>query len=275
MTGPGQGEAFLARLAGDEILPGRNIAVVVAHADDETIGIGAQLARMPGVTIVQVTDSAPKNAADARAKGFATSAAYAAARRREAEAAAALAGVPAESLVGLGVGDQEAAFHLAAIARRLGALLRDRGIGIVFTHVYEGGHPDHDAVAYGVHRAARIIAREGVPAPIIVEMPLYHAGREGWVLQRFCDERGPSLSVWLDDFARDLKERQVAAHASQRDVLALFPIVAERFRIAPDHDFSVLPNGGELLYERYPWGLTGARWLAEVARADADLGYAR
>src|SRR6185437_9724842 len=40
----------------------------------------------------------------------------------------------------------------------------------VFTHAYEGGHPDHDAVAFAVHAACRL---SDIP-PAIVEMPYYH-----------------------------------------------------------------------------------------------------
>lgn len=267
--------AFLGRLAGDGALPGRAMAVVVAHADDETIGLGAQLQRMPGVTIVHVTDSAPRDLADARSRGFAGAEEYAAARRRELEAAMELAGVPAHALVSLGVSDQEAVFHLGEIARRLARILRERNIAVVFTHAYEGGHPDHEATAFGVHWAARLIARDGSErAPTIVEMPLYHAGPEGWVTQRFLDDATPALALWLDGGERAFKGRLYAAHASQAEVLALFPIAVERFRVAPNYDFSVLPNGGSLLYERHGWGLTRERWLREVARAEAELSEA-
>jgi hypothetical protein len=68
-----------------------------------------------------------------------------------------------------------------------------------------------------------------------------------------------------------LKARLYAAYASQAGVLALLPIVVERFRHAPDHDFNVLPNGGDLLYEREDWGLTGSAWCEQVAAAEATL----
>src|SRR4029077_3455583 len=54
--------------------------------------------------------------------------------------------------------DQQAAFRLAELARRLAALFAERGIAVVLTHACEGGHPDHDAVAFAVHGAARLFS---------------------------------------------------------------------------------------------------------------------
>ena len=58
--------------------------IVVAHPDDETIGMGAQLCRFDDALLVQVTDGAPRDGHDAAAHGFATLADYAAARRARA-----------------------------------------------------------------------------------------------------------------------------------------------------------------------------------------------
>ena len=41
------------------MIDARQIAVVTAHPDDETIGCGAQLSRLSGVTVVTVTDGTP------------------------------------------------------------------------------------------------------------------------------------------------------------------------------------------------------------------------
>ena len=274
MSDPGPAQDFLSKLAGDEVIPAERIAAVVAHADDETIGLGAQLPRLAGITIVHVTDSAPRDLVDARNKGFATAEDYAAARRHELAAAMALAGIPATALVQLGIPDQGASLNLAPLARQLAALFAEQNTEMVLTHAYEGGHPDHDAAAFAVHAAGKLLARRNPDRQLlIVEIPLYRAGQSGWERQSFVPAPDrPELAVWLNEDERALKGRMVKAHVSQRDLLASFPIAVERFRVAPDYDFASLPNGGDLLYERQNWGMTGAHWLDLTRQALTELG---
>ena len=73
--------------------------------------------------LVHATDGAPRNLDDARAAGFASADEYAAARRRELDAALALGDVRAERAA-LGAADQGAAFRMAELSRALAALLR-------------------------------------------------------------------------------------------------------------------------------------------------------
>jgi LmbE family N-acetylglucosaminyl deacetylase len=270
----GKGQAFLRALAADpdEPIPAERIAVVAAHPDDETIGIGGQLARLRGVNVVHVTDGAPRQGDAAQRHGFATAVTYAAARREELRAAMALAGVPDRALVSLGIADQEASLHLAAIARRLADLCRERRRDLLVTHAYEGGHPDHDATALVVHAAAALLRDDGL-APAIVEMPLYHLGLSGWMVQRFVTRDGATeTEIRLSAEQRRRKQAMLDAHATQRQVLSMIATDVERFRPGPAYDFGALPNEGRLLYEMYGWGMTGLRWLALAAAALDELG---
>jgi LmbE family N-acetylglucosaminyl deacetylase len=244
------------------------IAVVVAHPDDETIGCGAQLPRFRDVTILHVTDGAPRNGRDATARGFPTVSDYAAARRLELEAAMALAGIPPNRLLWLGCSDQEASLHIVTLARKLAEQLAETEI--VLTHAYEGGHPDHDATAFSVHAACAMLADR---APAIVEMPLYRAGSDGRLAQTFAPHAdAPEAVLHLDAAERELKGGMLAAHLSQQEVLGWFTADAERFRVAPKYDFTRPPNGGDVLYEGQDWSMTGARWLQLAAATRAELG---
>src|SRR5262249_48849854 len=125
---------FLNCLRNPDVAP---IVIVVAHPDDEVVGAGAHLSFWPGVTVVHVTSGAPRDERWAREAGFTNRSAYAAARRREAEAALAIAGIPPDRLIGLEFDDQDASLRMAEVARRLAALLVAARPAMVMTHPYE------------------------------------------------------------------------------------------------------------------------------------------
>ena len=256
-----------------EPLPAHAI-VIGAHPDDEVIGAGALLARLPDAAVVHVTDGAPRNESDAHAAGFAGWADYAAARHKEAAAALALAQLAPERLTGLGIPDQQAAHNLAALAQRLAALLREGGFATVITHAYEGGHPDHDATALAAHAARGLVEMSGATPPRLVEMTGYHALGGRFTAGTFIAhaDAGPTATATLDAEQRHRKRRMLDCHATQRAVLASFAVDVERFRAAPRYDFRLPPHSGSLHYETQPWGITGEQWRGLADAALKQLG---
>ncbi|MDX7952035.1 PIG-L family deacetylase [Lichenihabitans sp. Uapishka_5] len=245
------------------------VLVVVAHPDDEVLGCGALLGRLSDGRVIHVTDGAPRDGDDARRHGFASPAAYAAARADEAKAALAIAGLGAGQLSCLGLPDQGVSWRLAEVATRLGPALL--ACDLVLTHAFEGGHCDHDGVAFAVHAALRRLP--DAVRPTLVEMPFYHAAADGWCRQVFLPHPGasPERLLRLDAAAEVRKARMIAAHASQGDTLRSFDGTVERFRLAPPYDFAARPHAGDLLYERHGWNLDWPSWVARVGAAEAAL----
>jgi LmbE family N-acetylglucosaminyl deacetylase len=270
-------EDFLRRLADpdDACALMDEVAVIVAHPDDETVGCGAQLRRLRNVTIVLVTDGAPVDGSDARASGYRSTIAYAAARAIELRDALAMADVATSRIVELGFSDQTAAHHLTSVAREIDSVLTARNIQVVLTHAFEGGHPDHDATAFAVHVVSALRRRRGQELAVF-EMPFYHAADtdRGWDTQRFCRDSAPGLRIPLNAKQQESKRLMLAAHATQSRTLSAFDVDAEYFRRAPTYDFLSLPNSGRVLYARYTWGLTPEQWIVHARAALEHFGLA-
>ncbi|WP_162913003.1 PIG-L deacetylase family protein [Rhodospirillaceae bacterium SYSU D60014] len=247
-------------------------AIVAAHPDDEVIGAGGQLSRLRALTLLHVTDGAPRNMRDAAAGGFETRQAYARARRGELEQALALAGIAPQQTDRIGIADQEAAFHLAELALTLAERLDRICPDIVVTHPYEGGHPDHDSTAFAVHGACDLLKRRNGVSPAIVEMASYHM-RDGTIaaLEFLPNGDHDIVLLPLTDAQQCLKRRMIACFASQAAMLTRFPPDREPFRPAPTYDFRRPPHAGRLFYELFDWGMTGARWRALAGTALASL----
>jgi LmbE family N-acetylglucosaminyl deacetylase len=249
----------------------RDVVVVAAHPDDETIGAAAVLLRAARPAVVHVTDGAPRDPA-LRPAGAADRAAYARLRRQEALAALAEARVLPADVVGLGSVDQEASRVIAPLARELAELLRRLAPRAVVTHALEGGHPDHDATAVATRAALALLARRGA-APSLLEMTSYHLRDGRLATGRFLPGGARARVLTLDARERATKRRMIGRYASQRAVLAPFGVARERLREARPADVRARPHAGPLHYEVLGWA-TFARWSAAAVAALEALGLA-
>ncbi|HZU87706.1 MAG TPA: PIG-L family deacetylase [Stellaceae bacterium] len=247
------------------------VIVIAAHPDDETIGLGATVARFRDALLAHVTDGAPRDGRDMRAHGFSTLAAYAAARERELTAALAAGGAVRLRRARLGFPDGEAWRDLAGLARRVRDLIRAERPAALFVHPYEGGHPDHDAAAFAAHAACRM---RGDRAPALIEMTSYYKEGAGRATGSFLPGGTAAVSLVLNRHERRRKRAMLDCFATQRAVLAGFATAVERYRAAPDYDFTRPPHPGRLYYEGEAWGIAGALWRERAAVALAELGLA-
>ncbi len=235
------------------------VMIVAAHPDDETIGASALIGRPHETVVVHATDGAPR---DPRwwPAGVSDREAYAIARAREAERALALVGAARRAL---GFTDQEAAHALPQLARAIADQLAQHAPELVITHAYEGGHPDHDAVAFAVGRATEL-ARHPTH---VYEMALYHGAPGVLVAGEFIDNAG-SLRQELKPAQLCRRRAMLACFASQHATLAPFLALGhERYRRAHAYDFSRPPHDGPLLYERMGFSTSGAEWRALATRS--------
>ena len=254
---------LVATIAGGETIASPT-TVVVAHPDDETIGMGSRLSRLENLTLLYVTDGAPANMRRARSLGFDSVEAYSGARFDELRKALLIVGAKPARQMGFGFSDGYAVFHLTELIDRVEAAIA--GSAAVITHAYEGGHPDHDACALAVQLACSRIAAAGGAAPLRLEFGGYHS--RGGTLAVNCfwphdrsEERVVSLS-WRE---RRRKVKAMREFRTQSFIMRAFPPQLESYREAPSYDFFAAPPPGEWFYDRYDWPLKGRNWLEQVA----------
>ena len=241
--------------------------IVAPHPDDETIGAGIWMDRQRGrhITVLHLTDGSPRDLANARASGFQSRRAYAAARRRELHTALRLVGVSSSQLRVFSYVDKETYLHLPELIARLAAILDELQPSLVLCPAYEGGHPDHDSAAFAV-----AAARRRVSSPFRHrEFPLYHAGPGGAMVSgEFL--HGPHAEVEvcsLSEVEQDKKRAMLRSFTTQQEILKQFRLLHESFRDAPSYDFTRPPHEGKLLYEYWNLGVSGEHWLLRARQA--------
>jgi LmbE family N-acetylglucosaminyl deacetylase len=268
---------FLAGSVVQELLVGKKfpaldyfqhgpVAIVAAHPDDETIGLGGQFAALNDPYLIHLTDGAPRSTPDREA--------YAALRRRELEEAMDIAGMDRRRCLELGAVDQESSFSLSCLTRLLAARLAEIRPEVIISHPYEGGHPDHDSCAFVVQTAVQVLA--GRCSPARVEFSSYHNGSPfsdcAYMTVGEFLPGPPVATILLAPCAQERKQRMFGCFETQRHVLERFPIDRERFRPAPWYEFSLPPHPGRLFYQDKNWGVIETEWRRLAASAEEDLG---
>jgi len=264
--------------------------VVAAHPDDEVIGLGSLLPRLHRASFIYTTDGAPRDQEDAVRSGFDSRDAYRDARRRELTHAFAFAGITKPKIKTLPFVDKESSLNLVRLTRALAREFARAQPALIFTHAYEGGHPDHDATAFAVYHALRLCERlyesENIrhESPVLIEYTSYHEHENKFRGGAFLPPAGAikehELCLNLSTAAREFKRNLFRCFASQDYVLDHFSVETECFRCAPTYDFSQPPHAGRLHYETFGWGWTGAKWrslahnaLAELSKQDERLSF--
>lgn len=207
--------------------------------------------RSDEVHILHTTDSAPRDLKYAQRAGYETREEYKAARRAEFNAVLASSGIPAQHCHSLDIADLESPWHTTTIRQAVIALAPDR----VYTHAYEGGHPDHDALA---------LALSGLDG--LMEFPLYHAQGGSYQPQSFI-AGAATERIGLSESEQSVKRSWLGHYHSQQRVIANFPLRYEIFRPAPAYDFSRPPHEGPLYYEIRGHVWTWPEWRKAISKS--------
>jgi LmbE family N-acetylglucosaminyl deacetylase len=249
--------------------PWLRVAVLAAHPDDEAIGASVLLARCESPLVIFLTDGAPHDSRLWPPDFKGSRIEYAELRRREARRALSWAGVSPEQVCWLGAADQDAIFSASELAARLSQVLEQASLAVLVSHPYEGGHPDHDTAAL-IAQLVRVRLRRRNP-PALLEMTSYHARHGRCVNGEFLNPSPAETRFQLSEADRERKQKMFEAYVSQHLILESFGTTEERWRQAPEYDFSRPPHDGKLWYECLGWPMTGERWRALAIQSVAKV----
>lgn len=252
--------------------PSTRVLVIAAHPDDEVIGMGGLLKYLTNAAFVHITDGAARDTRAAAARGFRTREGYADARRNELQKALSRMRAAPLELIDLGTPDLESSYNLVTTSVAVAGIMKRLSPDLVFTHPYEGGHPDHDSAAFSARAAFSLIKSAGMALPRLMEFTSYHADGKKLAASRFLPGTPQGLGIALTEEEKGFKAGMYACYETQKGALRHFPIGVERFRPAPDYDFTRPPHPGRLFYQNFDWGLKGSKWCRLAARAMEALG---
>lgn len=217
--------------------------ILVAHPDDESLGLGGLLQRLPLSLVVFACDGAPGGFGLHREFGSLKE--YSELRFQEASRV--FRYIPHSSFKRLSrpngsfFSDMHLFEDLPAAAISLRAMAQSFSPDAIISHAYEGAHIDHDACAFlAMHIAATVSAKR-------FEFPLYWTDQDGKVvLQQFRDGHSGEADVmtWqLSETEIECKKKMLAEYHTQRGTISTFSPNHERMRAADTNgaSFTIAP----------------------------------
>jgi len=242
--------------------------LLVAHPDDEVLGVGGQLKWLAAALhVVHLTPGVPITLDHEQRAIHPSAEAYGACRQRELDSVLSRVGIPKERRHRLGGADQRCARMLPRLTCELRDLLSRLTPDVLLTHPYEGGHPDHDAAAFMAQAACRVLEHP----PARLEFTSYHCRDGQFECAAFLPDQDQGVRAYLDETQQVFKRTLLAEYVSQQRTLAQFTPDAERVRVAPQYDFSEPPHPRPLHYDIYPWGMDSATFRHLAVEAAAAL----
>jgi hypothetical protein len=234
------GCSLFTAMFSDEPVPDVEAAVVVAHPGDECANASWLLVRLGDRASVFCLTNTPHLATDAMLIRDM--------RRTTATIeAAGLAGVPSSRCYNLDLPEAELARDLETLVWLTTAAVTTLQPRLLITHACEGENLDHDAAAFAVHMTARLLARCGGLAPLVVEFP---ARRTPAAKDSACANMQQSVHVELGPESRKLKRRMLRCHT---DVIDPFLLGSEAYVLAKQGNPAERLQDENGVYSDAPW----------------------
>lgn len=228
------------------LFSGKRILVLIAHPDDEVVGVAAALMRVraAGAKTYGVYLSHGCLAKDTLWRWErSTYETMVAQRFAEAQKAADYLGLDI-------VGPQptraarEIWPHLQAVHDDVLNAMHHCRADVVWAPAYEGGNPDHDALN------ALAITLKG---PMLYEYSEYHYAGQKNHSNDFIMKRGDEMMITLCDDERVMKRKTLKFYASEQKNLGSITCQQEMLRPLKAYDYSRPPHIGTLGYARFAW----------------------
>jgi hypothetical protein len=217
------GSTLFTAVFSDEPPPDIEAAIVVAHPGDEAVSASWVMVRLQDRASVYCL-TGPSHGCPVGLSGV----------NGPTVAAAAVAGVPAERCLNLGLAERELGHDLEALVWLTAAAVTALKPRVLVTHACEGHNLDHDATAFAVHMTAKLMTRSGRGAPVVVEAPRPRVASDAhW--EDFLVAR-PAVRIEFGPESRKVKRRMLQCHRDTAAEIRDGNLHSESYVLATDGD---------------------------------------
>jgi N-acetylglucosamine malate deacetylase 2 len=231
--------------------------IVVAHPGDEILSCARLLLREPGENLIlHIANGAGGIQRDWTAVGARSAPDFGRIRTKEARKALEVLGVARDRVSSMGLPERGILHEFEAVLATILRLVREERPIDLYTHPFEGGHPDADATCYAVHTAMDQLREEGEVVPVLHEFTSFHARDGLFHASDFLNPYPAAQVSMLSEKECKTKQEALRLLRCQHNLIARFALCEEKWRRAERYDFGCKPHKGKLYYELTSTGYT-------------------
>jgi len=231
LDGVPTGPHLFSSVFSNEPLPDIEAAIVVAHPGDETFCASWLMVRLQGRASVFCLTNA-SHGCPSGLGGGSVGELPGPQVRAGTIAAAAVAGVPADRCLNLGLSESELAYDLETLVWLTTAAVTALRPRVLITHACEGHNLDHDSTAFAVHMTARLMTRSGAAAPMVIEVPRRRAAGESNGHDFLIARQG--VKIEFGPQSRKVKRRMLQCHCDEQASIDRDTLQSESYVLATE-----------------------------------------